>query len=476
MSIMTNPQLEPDIPRARSRLQIAIILVAALSVLALFLMPTPAGLTREAKGALAVFVLCLLLWVTNAIPLAATSLLALVLLPLVGAMKTDDVFALFGNKAVFFILGVLILSSGMMSSGLSARLALFSMRNFGRSPRILLAGVMLSGAFLSCWMPEHAVAAIMLPIALEIAVALKLIPGHHSYGKALFIALAWGANIGGVCTLLGGARNPLAIGMLHDYNGQSISFFQWMLAVVPITVVLLAVAFVVINVFFRIDIHEVAAARRALDEKIASMGRMSTREKRIGLQMLITILTWVFVGEKIGLANIAMLSAVLLFVFNLVDWPEVERNVNWGVIMMYGGAIALGSAMQKTGAATWLVSMALSSFKLTPFLLVSVIAFLSLLFTIGISNAAVVALLLPVSFTLSATYGVDPRVMVFTVAVPAGLDFCLPIGTPSNAIAYSAGYYRVSDSVRSGLVLDVLSWALFVLLAFYYWPLLGIRL
>jgi sodium-dependent dicarboxylate transporter 2/3/5 len=182
------------------------------------------------------------------------------------------------------------------------------------------------------------------------------------------------------------------------------------------------------------------------------------------------------VGEKIGLANIAMLSAVLLFVFNLVDWPEVERNVNWGVIMMYGGAIALGSAMQKTGAATWLVSMALSSFKLTPFLLVSVIAFLSLLFTIGISNAAVVALLLPVSFTLSATYGVDPRVMVFTVAVPAGLDFCLPIGTPSNAIAYSAGYYRVSDSVRSGLVLDVLSWALFVLLAFYYWPLLGIRL
>lgn len=438
-------------------------------------MPAPAGLTPQAKGALAVFAICLLLWVTNAIPLAATSLLVLVLLPLVGAMKTDDVFALFGNKAVFFILGVLILSSGLMSSGLSARLALFSLRRFGRSPRMLLSGIMLSGAFMACWMPEHAVAAIMLPIALEIAVALKIVPGQHNYGKALFIALAWGANIGGVCTLLGGARNPLAIGILQDYNGQTISFFQWMLAVVPITVVLLGVAFVVIALFFPVDIRDVTEARHALNEKIRAMGPMSTREKKIGLQMLLTILTWIFVGEKIGLANIAMLSAVLLFVFNLVDWPEVEQNVNWGVVVMYGGAIALGSAMQKTGAATWLVSAALASFKLTPLLLVSAIALLSLVLTIGVSNAAVVALLLPVSLTLSATYHVDPRVMVFTVAVPAGLDFCLPIGTPSNAIAYSAGYYRVSDSVRAGLMLDFGSWVLFVLLAWFYWPLLGMK-
>jgi len=191
--------------------------------------------------------------------------------------------------------------------------------------------------------------------------------------------------------------------------------------------------------------------------------------------MLSTILAWVFLGEKVGLAPIAILGASTLFVVGAMTWNDVEKYVNWGVIFMYGGAIALAAALQITGAARWMVTSLLGSLPLDPFTLIAFVAVVSMILTEAMSNAAVVALVLPIAFELGDTVpGVTPLVMVFAVALPAGLAFSLPIGTPPNAIAYSARYHRLRDSVRVGVIMNLAALTTFLIVAKYYWKWIGV--
>jgi sodium-dependent dicarboxylate transporter 2/3/5 len=436
----------------------------------------PEGLNLPAQRAIVIFILCLVLWMTNIIPLAITSLLAIVLIPLLGVMDTKTAFSLFGNQAVFFILGAFILAAALMKSGLSTRLALIFLTRIKKSPQALLLSVLLGAAFLAFWMPAHAVAALMFPIILDIARSLKLKPRKSSYGKALFLSLAWGAVIGGVATLLGGARNPLAIGMLWEEYRLRIGFLEWMIAVVPIVLIMLVFAYAVIRIFFRIDIEDVTLAENTLKEEIKQLGKMAREEKAVGIIMVVTIICWMTLSNTIGLATIAILSAVSLFVFNIVHWKEIEEYVNWGVILMYGGAIALGFALDHTQAAEWLASQALSPFTVTPFAFIIIITFIAKFLTEGISNAATVAILLPLAFALGESYNLSPIIMVYAVAVPAGLAFSLPMGTPPNAICYASGYYKISDAVKAGIFLNIISWITFLVMVKIYWPLIGLNL
>ncbi|OIO38815.1 MAG: anion transporter [Candidatus Omnitrophica bacterium CG1_02_49_10] len=458
------------------KLRVIIIVLAACLFFGILRLHTPDGLTAEGQKSLAIFSLCLVLWVTDAIPLAATSLLALVLLPLVGAMGEREAFSLFGNQAVFFILGAFMLAAALLSTGLSTRLALIFISMFKSTPKSLLGGVLISSAFLSFWMPEHAVAALMFPIILEIAKSLKLEPGNNSnYGKALFLSLAWGSIIGGVATFLGGARNPLAIGMLKETYGLSIGFFEWMVAVIPMVVIMLFVAFITIQFFLKIDIKEVANASDVLKTRIAELGRMTRSERMLSVLMLATICAWIFMGQFSGLATISVLAGISIFVFGIVTWKDIEGYVNWGVILMYGGAIALASALYKTGAAEWLAYSVFSKFTFSPYVLLLSIIFIALILTECISNTAVVALLLPIAFSLGKSYGINPIIMVYAVAVPSGLAFTLPMGTPPNAICYAAGYYKLRDIVSAGLFMNLAALIIFALVMKFYWPLVGIK-
>jgi len=199
-------------------------------------------------------------------------------------------------------------------------------------------------------MSAHAVAAMMFPIIAAIALSLELKPGESNYGRSLFLGTAWGCVIGGVATFLGGARVPLAIGMLQDTTGESIGFFKWMLATLPAVITMLAVTYWLLIVLFPAEIKDVKKARKLLVNRTACIGKMKRKELSIGILMVATIFTWICFGEKFGLANIALASVVIAFVFKLLRWKEVEEDVNWGLILMYGGAICLGFAMGKTGA------------------------------------------------------------------------------------------------------------------------------
>jgi sodium-dependent dicarboxylate transporter 2/3/5 len=454
-----------------------LFLVIALVVLVSGLLaPRPEGLTEQGHRALVVFSVCLVLWVTQCLPLSVTGILVFVLLPLLGVLSPGETFSLFGNRAVFFILGALILSAGLMKTGLSSRLAFLFLSRFKRSPLSLAVGILISAAFLTYWMPEHAVAALLFPIVLEICFALRLRPLESRYAKLLFLSLAWGTVIGGVGTLLGGARNPLAIQILNETYGMSIGFFDWIVAVLPIVVINLAAALLVLLFFFKPDIKDITPAIDILREEIAMRGPMGGGEKRMIIVMLATVALWITRSEALGLANIALMGAVSLFVLRVIRWEDAEEYVNWGIILMYGGAVAIATSLADSGAAEWLSQSIFANRTVTPFVLVGLTALAAKLLTEGISNVAAVAILLPIGFSLGDIYGVNPVLIVYAVAVSAGLAFCLPMGTPPNAICISSGYYRVADSIKPGAILLVVSWLVFLLTVKVYWPLVGIQL
>lgn len=437
--------------------------------------PTPAGMTHEGQMALAVFTASLLLWVSQLLPLAITSLLALVALPLAGVMSSAEAYSLFGNEAVFFIMGAFILAAALVKSGLSSRVALFFLRRFGASDRRLVLGLLVVPAFLAFWMPEHAVAAMMFPISLEIVNGLNLRPRKSEFGKAVFVAAAYGALIGGVATFLGGARNPLAIGILRQATGVTIGFLEWMLAVVPTVLVMLVVAYFLILRFFKSEITDVSEAGRILEDRIKKLGILSFEERLIGLIVLAAIVSWITIGGTVGLANIAIVAVVFLFIFKLVSWKDIEDYVNWGVILMYGGAIALGFAMDSTQTAAWVADRTILSWSLTPTVLIVVVVVTTILLTEGISNAAVVAVLMPLGISVARTYGIDPKVLTFAIAVPSGLAYMLPMSTPPNAIAYSSGFVGIRDMVKIGSLLSIITVIVFMAMAKFYWPLIGLN-
>jgi len=422
-----------------------------------------------------IFLVCMALWFTNLIPLAATGLLAIALLPLLGVLPKNEAFGLFGNSAFFFMLGVFLLAGAMISTGLSKRITLLALQRFDRTPTRLVVGVTVSASFLALWMPEHAVAAMMYPIVVEIVAALQLKRGSN-YAKKLFLGLAWGSVIGGIGTFLGGARAPLALSLLHEAHPETrIGFLSWMAAAMPLVIVVTAVAVWMLCLRIPNDIEDIRAATRMLDERVQRLGPMSARERRLGVLNILTIAAWIFLGQTVGLGVIAMVSAVLLFVLRVADWNAVQGYVNWGVLIMYGGAVALGRAITETRAMEWLFGHAIDP-AMPILLVVMIMAAAAIVLTEGISNSAAVAILLPIGYSVGDMTGVSPAMMTLAVTIPAGLAFMLPVGSPPNAISFSAGHYSIREMVQIGWPLSLCGLAmLFVVIVLWWGPVLNVN-
>ena len=440
--------------------------------LLLIILPPPSGLSAEGMKCLGVSVICIVLWIFTPVPLAATSLTAIILLPALEILDKNKVFSFFGNSAVFFLLGVFILAGAIMHTGLSKRLALFFLSKFDKSPAMCILGTLFTCSLLSFFMPEHAVAAMMYPVVLEIVQSLKLEKGKSNFAIALFLALAWGAVIGGIGTFLGGARAPLAVELLRETFNQEISFLTWAAAAVPIAVVLTIIAFIIIFLYLKPEIKDISPARRLLAREMERIGKISVNEIKVGLLTIVTVIFWIVGGHSVGLAVISLSAAVLVFVLNIADWLDVADYINWGVIVMYGGAIALGKALAETQAIDWVASQVLNATHLTPLLLIVLLSALTKILTELVSNVAAVVVLIPFAFGFVATLGISPEIVVLAITLPAGLAFCLPVGTPPNAIAFASGYFTIKQIIKPALLLNFISWIVFLIFAKYYWPLI----
>ncbi|WP_038249564.1 DASS family sodium-coupled anion symporter [Ghiorsea bivora] len=431
----------------------------------------PEGLSTSAFYALLVFLLCLVLWVTQLLPLPITSLLGLALLPVLGVLPASAVFAFFGNPAVFFILGAFMLVAGVMQSGLSERLALLVLKKTGGSSKRLLMVMLFLPALMAFVMPEHAVAALFLPIAWEIVRALGLRKGHV-YAQAIFFALAWGAIIGGVATLLGGARGPLALALLGELTGESFSFMQWSLAALPLVIgVLCVAAILLLRMVSRVKL-DMQVVQDKFAERRLEMGVLTFKGWMMSFLMLGTVIAWLFAGHASALASIALVSVVLMFALRLVDWKQVETHVQWGVVLMYGGAIAIGKALSDTGAATWLAHTLIPG-DMMGLALIALLVLITLLFTESVSNAAAVAIVLPIAMPVGAAVGIEPVVIALTIGIIAGFAFMLPMGTPPNAMIYASGYVNPIHMLKYGTILSLTALFMFLVVIKYWWPVIG---
>ncbi|MBN1270789.1 MAG: DASS family sodium-coupled anion symporter [Candidatus Aminicenantes bacterium] len=471
---MTPQDTSTSIRTKRLPLTKTIFLVLAIAAgLVFILQRPPQGLSPEGSRCIGVAIICFSLWVLQSIPLAATSLLAVILLPTFNVLGRAEVFSYFGNSAVFFLIGVFILAAAIIRTGLSKRLAFLFISRFGKTPRGLLFGVVVTASLFALFMPAHAVAAMMFPVVLEIATALHLERGRSPLGKSLFLGLAWGAVVGSIGTYLGGARVPLAVEFLRKSYDRTVSFETWALAATPAAIILTFIVFFIVSRFFPSERRDVSGAKAFLQAELQRLGRLSLGELKTALITGAAIILWITAGHRIGLAVVSIAAAIAVFIFRIAHWPEVNEYINWGVIVMYGGAIALGKALYETKAVEWLVNLFLGSDKISTWPLILLLSGLALFITEAISNAAAVVILVPLSFGFVAHTGLSPELMTMIVTIPTGLAFCLPVGTPPNAIAYSAGYFHVKDSLTVGLLLKIIAWAVFLLSVRFYWPLLG---
>lgn len=440
----------------------------------IFFAPLPAGLTVAGQRALSIFLLCTTLWVTNAVPFGVTGLLSVALLGVSGALKPNDAFAAFGSSAVFFLIGVFILGGALVDSGLSKRCALLFLRRFENSPYAFANGMLLASAFGTLWMPNQATTAMLFPVAMEVAQALRLKPLQSNYARTLFLSLGWGAMVGSNASFLGSTRAALALGMLHQSFGRSISFGAWMAAALPMVILGVAIAPLAIGLVFKKEAVNFGAAREMLEQQVSEMGRLRSREWKVALIASLTILTWILLGDKIDLAIISLLGATALFATGAISWETAERRIYWNIVLMYGGAIALGVVIDKTGAARWIVERYIGGASFPPFLAIALVLVGSLLLSEFMSNAAAVAVMLPLAFTLGRTLGVSPVALTLSTSIGAGLDFALPFSSAPNTIVFASGYLRMMDVVKAGVLMTIGSILIVLLVARVWWPYLGI--
>ena len=437
----------------------------------------PSDLSFEGYKVLCLFVLCVLLWSTNLIPLSITSLLAIAAVPLLGVMEASQAYSYFGNKAVFFILGVFILSAAMVSCGLSTRISIYVMKNWSSTPSQLITSIYCFAGISSCFMSEHAVAVILFPIIYEITQSLNLKRENSVFAKSMYFAMAWGCIIGGAMTVLGGGRVPLAVEMLEKstVRAETIGILQYTQLSFPLVLSMFAGGWLALKFLFPPDIHDIEPARKALQHKSRIMGKLTFQEKGIALVMLMTLFCWFVFGDQLGIANIAIISIVLLFVLNLITWKMVETHINWAIVLMYGGAICLGEVMAETGAALWLAEKLFSGIVDSPITFLLVIALLSTLLTTFMSNSAVIAILLPTAISMSPAYDIHPALATMTVILPSNFAFILPIATPASALAYSSRFLTLKEMIYSGSLLSLLGLGCFLILLVFYWPMIGFQ-
>lgn len=465
----------PTSPRAAgpgvSRLRRGVALAGCLVGVAVLLVPGPAALPSAGKASFAVLLMAVSLWVTGALPIGVTGLLAVALLGLSGGLAPAEAYAAFGNPAVFFILSVFIMAAAVIQSGLSKRLALVMLRRFEGSGFSLTVGIMVAGAAMTVWMPNQATAAMLFPITLEIARAAGLKPGRSAWGQRLFLSLAWGVMLGANASVLGSARVPLALELLGQRFGTNITFAGWLLASLPVVLIGLVIGAVVLRLAHGGEDVNLEGARRAIEDGVAQLGPMGSREIRVALVMLATIAAWILLNGHVDRATVAVLGAAAMFASGVLRWADLEGFVQWGIVLMYGGAVAVGVAIDRSGGAAWLMDGVFAAGRLAPFATLALLALVAVLLSEVMSNVAAVAVLLPLGFALAAPGGLDPTIVVLVTCFGAGLAFTLPISSAPNTIAYASGYIRTRDMLLLGSLMTLTQLGLLLLTARFYWPL-----
>tara|TARA_B100000035_G_scaffold83724_1_gene70275 strand:- start:124 stop:1590 length:1467 start_codon:yes stop_codon:yes gene_type:complete len=426
-------------------------------------------------------------WSTEAIPVAATAFIPLVSFPLLQVMSVKAVAQSYAHPTIFLFLGAFLLALSVEKWALHRRIALGVLVRTGTDGRKLILGFMTASALLSMWMTNTSTAMMLLPIATSVAaMVVEKSTGvsddeKRAFQVALLLALAYATTIGGMSTIIGTPPNVLLAGFIEETYGIQIAFFDWMLIGLPLALVLLPLGWVVLTrVAFRVDVPASSKVAGVIHSMREEMGAMTSPERRVGLLFLTVVALWMarkWLNEVPGLeglsdAGIVMAAALLLFVIpsgngspaRLMQWDDVAR-LPWGVLILFGGGLALAAQVSGSGLAVWLGESLLPVAGLGTLVLVAAAAGLVVFLTELTSNLATAATFLPVVAAIAAQSGIEPLVLCVPVTLAASCAFMLPVATPPNAIVFSSGALTIPQMIRAGILMNLIAMMTLTLLA-----------
>lgn len=465
--------------------KIGLVLGPAL-FLVILLLPAPTGLEPSAWQVVAITAWMAVWWALEAVPVPATSLLPLILFPLLKISDIQDAAAPFAHPIIFLLLGGFIAAMALERWDLHKRIALNIITRVGDHPAALLAGFMAASAFLSMWISNTATTLMMVPIALSVSKNLLEDKFHqHSFTIALLLGCAWSASIGGVGTIIGTPPNAFVVSFMQQ-NGLQISFLQWMMLGVPVVIALVPVAWWLLSkVLFKFDAKELSGGQAHIAEDLAKLGPMSSAEKRVALVFLAMAAAWIGLIELknlpglSGLSNslIAVAGALLMFVIPaggkhrafLLDWNSAVK-IPWGVLLLFGGGLSLAAAVKKTGLALWLGDSLAAFTQVQLIVLIAGVVLMVIFLTELTSNTATTATLVPVLAALAVSAGLDPLLLAAPTAMAASCAFMLPVATAPNAVIFSSGQIRIAQMVKAGFWLNLLATGVISLLCYQLIP------
>ena len=426
-------------------------------------------LTLQGQTTLGVLLFALLLWMTEAIPFHLTGLLGMFLLALFGVESFNNVVRLgFGNHIFIFFIGVLILSSFITQSGLGNRISVLLLSRTGNSTSMIILGFLVIGMFLSMWITNTAVAAMLMPLGVAILQEENVTPRESTFGKALMIACAWGPIIGGIMAPSGAGPNPLAIGFLREMAGVELTFVGWMAYGVPAGILILIPTWLVLLACFRPEIRRLTKSRQELRAEYEALPPMSREERVTMIVFLLTVLLWLttpvwetVLGIDIPISMPVLLTATLLFFPGVGrrSWKTVEVEISWSSILLIVSGISLGMVLYRTGAAEWIARCflgGLSGVGTFPLVLLVVLA-VSVLKIVLSSNTVTATIIIPIMISLSTALGVDALSVTVPAALTTSMAFILVTSTPTNVIPYSAGYFSIKDMAIAGTVMTLIA-------------------
>lgn len=471
---------------SRQRLvRLSTLLGGPLMALTLALMDPPGGMSSAAWQVVALTGWMALWWVAEPVPIAVTALLPVAVLPLMGSVGIAEAAAPYANPLIFLFLGGFLLAEAIQSWGLHRRIAMVVLKLSGHRPHQLVAGFMLATAGLSMWVSNTATAALMVPIGLSV---LRLLERRGGVGASrhmtltLLLGIALAANIGGMGTLIGTPPNALLAGFMADNYGIEIGFAEWMLFALPPAALLLVVSWWLLTRWvYPLPREPIPGVATLLEEQARDLGRMTAPERRVAIVFGAVALAWVTrpllqrlaPGVELTDAGIAVMAAVILFVVParwkegrfLLDW-ESARNLPWGVLLLVGGGLSLGSAIESSGLAA-VVAQGLSIFGLWPvWALVAMTVVAVMMMSHVTSNTATAAAILPLTASLAVSLGASPLLLSVPVAMAASCAFMLPVATPPNAVVFASGKITVFDMMRAGALVSVIA-VLTIILVLY---------
>ena len=470
-----------------------ISLLAGIAVSLLLYFVNPFGVPPAAAKVLAIAGLMITWWVTEALPMPVVALLPIILFPLLKINTLKATGAFYGNEVIFLFMGGFMLGLAIEKWNLHRRIALNIVRLTGTSGDKIVLGFILATGLLSMWLSNTATTMMMFPIALSVIHVMK--ENNRGEGNianfslTIMLAIAYASNIGGIATIIGTPPNVAYIGHIRETYKYEVDFVSWMLLCTPIAILLLAALYwVMVKWLFPNRIKSDDGTKQLIRNEIQQLGPLSAAEKRVLIIFIATALLWIFrkiINDaqswfELDDTIIAIMCAVALFICpsgskddtnnSLLEWSDTSKMA-WGILLLFGGGIALAGALEKAGLMGQLGHW-LAQFSGNGFVLLLIVVTVSLFISEVMSNVAQVIVFAPVVSSLADALGMNPLLLGIPMTLAASCAGMLPMGTPPNAIVFSSGHIKLRQMTKTGFVMNIVSIIFITLFCWFLLPLL----